>query len=117
MQVKQSFLFPRTYPIAAVLTISSLLLTEHLGTSSALSLQKSIVSQQYRSGYAKGTARGKEVGKMDGSGKAGTNSMHTNATCGFEQPKHRDFERGYIRGCRTAYERTFEREYQQRKKK
>ena len=94
-----------------------MLLAEQLGTSSALSVQKSTTSKQYRSGYAAGTARGKEVGKLDGSGAAGTNSMHTNATCGFEQPKQKDFDRGYIRGCRAAYERTFARKYKQRQKK
>jgi hypothetical protein len=94
-----------------------MLLTEQLGTSSALSVQKSTTSKQYRSGYAAGKARGKEVGKMDGSGAAGTNSMHTNATCGFDRPKQKDFERGYVRGCRAAYESTFAREYKQRQKK
>jgi hypothetical protein len=125
MQVKRSFLFPRSYIITIVLTISTMLLTQQLGTSRALSVQKSIASKQYRwrslsereSGYAAGTVRGKEVGKMDGSGEAGTNSMHTNATCGFERFQHKDFERGYIRGCRAAYERTFDRAYKQRQKK
>jgi hypothetical protein len=117
MQVKRSFLFPRSYIITIVLTISTMLLMQQLGTSRALSVQKSIASKQYRSGYAAGTARGKDVGKMDGSGEAGTNSMHTNATCGFEQPQRKDFERGCIRGCRAAYESTFDRAYKQRQKK
>jgi hypothetical protein len=110
-------LFPKSYILTFGLTISTILLTEQLGTSSTLSLQKSATSKQYRSGYAAGTARGKEVGKMDGSGAAGTNSMHTNATCGFEQSKQQAFERGYMRGCRAAYESTFAREYKQRQKK
>jgi hypothetical protein len=117
MQVKQSMLFPIGYVIALGLTISTIWLTEYLGTSNAIAFQKSTTSKQYRSGFAAGTARGKQVGRMDGSGEAGTNSMHTNATCGFEQPKQQDFERGYIQGCRAAYERTFDREYKHRQKK
>jgi hypothetical protein len=117
MQVKQSYIFPKSYIITIVLAISTVLLTEQPGTSSGYSIQKSTTSNQYRSGYAVGTAHGKKVGKIDGSGEAGTNSMHTNATCGIEQPKQKDFDRGYIRGCRAAYESTFAREYKQRQKK
>jgi hypothetical protein len=73
--------------------------------------------KQYRSGYAAGVAHGKESGRMDGSGEAGTNAMHTNASCQIEQPKNKDFDRGYDRGCRTAYEQTFVREYKKRKQK
>jgi hypothetical protein len=79
--------------------------------------------KQYRSGYAAGVARGQEVGKMDGSGEAGTNAMHTNATCQIEQPKSKDYDRlaarlrdrGYDRGCRTTYKKTFEQAYKNRK--
>jgi hypothetical protein len=63
--------------------------------------------KQYRSGYAAGAAYGKKIGQMDGSGEAGTNAMHTNATCRIEHPKNQDFDRGYDRGCRAAYEQTF----------
>lgn len=117
MQVNRSSFFTKSYIIKLILTISTLLLTEHLGTIGALSVPKSIASKQYRSGYAAGTAHGKKVGKMDGSGAAGTNSMHTNATCRFEPPKHKDFELGYIRGCRATYESTFVRKYKQRQNK
>jgi hypothetical protein len=71
--------------------------------------------KQYRAGYAAGVARGQEVGKMDGSGEAGTNAMHTNATCRIEQPKSKDYDRGYDRGCRTTYKKTFEQAYKNRK--
>jgi hypothetical protein len=73
--------------------------------------------KQYRSGYAAGADRGQEFGRMDGSGEAGTNSMHTMATCRIEQPKSKDFDRGYDQGCRTAYEKTFKEAYKNRKKK
>ncbi len=73
--------------------------------------------KQYRAGYAAGAAVGKRIGKMDGSGEAGTNSMHTNATCSIEHPKSKDYDRGYDKGCRTAYEQTFLREYKNRKNK
>jgi hypothetical protein len=72
-------------------------------------------SKQYRAGYAAGVVRGQEVGKMDGSGEAGTNAMHTNATCQIEQPKSKDYDRGYDRGCRTTYKKTFEQSYKNRK--
>jgi hypothetical protein len=117
MQVKQSILLPRSYVVVLVLTISTILLTEQLKTSNVLAIQKSTTSKQYRAGYAAGTAHGKKVGKLDGSGEAGTNSMHTNATCGVEQPKQKDFDRGYIKGCSAAYEQTFTREYKLRQKK
>jgi hypothetical protein len=117
MQVKQSMLLPMSYVMVLALTISTILSTKYLGNSNALALQKSPTSKQYRSGYTAGTAEGKRVGKLDGAGEAGTNSMHTNATCGFEQPNQKDFERGYIRGCRTTYEQTFAREYKRRQKK
>jgi hypothetical protein len=71
--------------------------------------------KQYRAGYAAGVARGQEVGQMDGSGEAGTNAMHTNATCQIEQSKSKDFDRGYDRGCRTTYKKTFEQAYKKRK--
>jgi hypothetical protein len=79
--------------------------------------------KQYRAGYAAGVARGQEVGQVDGSGEAGTNAMHTTATCRIEQPKSKDFDRlaarlrdrGYDRGCRTTYKKTFEQAYKNRK--
>jgi hypothetical protein len=71
--------------------------------------------KQYRAGYTAGAAHGKEMGRMDGSGEAGTNSMHTNATCRIEQPKSKDYDRGYEQSCRTAYEKTFEQAYKKRK--
>ncbi len=73
--------------------------------------------KQYRSGYAAGVAHGKESGRIDGSGEAGTNAMHTNASCLIEHPQNKDFDRGYDRGCRMAYEQTFMREYKKRKQK
>jgi hypothetical protein len=73
--------------------------------------------KQYRSGYATGAAHGKEMGRMDGSGEAGTNAMHTMATCRIEHPKSKDFDRGYDRGCRITYQKTFEQAYKNRKKK
>jgi hypothetical protein len=73
--------------------------------------------KQYRAGYAAGVAHGTESGRLDGSGEAGTNVMHTNASCQIEHPKNKDFDRGYVRGCRTAYEQTFVREYKKRKQK
>jgi hypothetical protein len=73
--------------------------------------------KQYRSGYAAGAACGQEFGRMDGSGEAGTNAMHTNATCQIEQPKSKDFDRGYDQGCRTAYKKMFEQAYKNRKQR
>lgn len=73
--------------------------------------------QQYRAGYRAGIAVGKASGQMDGSGEAGTNAMHTNASCSIEHPKSKDYDRGYDRGCRTAYEQTFDRAYKNRKPK
>jgi hypothetical protein len=73
--------------------------------------------QQYRAGYRAGVAAGKESGRMDGSGEAGTNAMHTNASCSIDRPKNKDYDRGYDRGCRTAYEQTFVRAYKNRKPK
>jgi hypothetical protein len=73
--------------------------------------------QQYRAGYRAGVAVGKESGRMDGSGEAGTNSMHTNASCSIERPKNKDYDLGYDRGCRTTYEQTFDRSYKNRKPK
>jgi hypothetical protein len=73
--------------------------------------------QQYRAGYRAGVSVGKESGRIDGSGEAGTNAMHTNASCSIEHPKNKDYDRGYDRGCRTAYEQTFVREYKNRKQK
>jgi hypothetical protein len=72
--------------------------------------------KQYQAGYRAGVAMGKESGRMDGSGEAGTNSMHTNASCSIEHPKNKDYDRGYDRGCRTAYEQTFVQAYKNRKK-
>jgi hypothetical protein len=72
---------------------------------------------QYQLGYKAGAAYGKKIGIMDGSGESGTNAMHTNATCSIEKPKNKFFDRGYVAGCRTAYEKTFEQSYNQRKKK
>ncbi len=83
--------------------------------SVALSTPSAATPKQYRAGYAAGVAVGKKIGKMDGSGEAGTNSMHTNATCRIETPKSKDYDRGYDRGCRAAYEQTFIREYKKRK--
>jgi hypothetical protein len=71
--------------------------------------------KQYQAGYRAGVAVGKESGRMDGSGEAGTNAMHTNASCSIEHPKNKDYDRGYDRGCRTAYEQTFVRAYKNRK--
>jgi hypothetical protein len=84
--------------------------------SIALATNSLATPKQYRAGYAAGVAIGKEMGRMDGSGEAGTNSMHTNATCSIEHPKNKDFDRGYDRGCRITYEKTFEQAYRNRKK-
>jgi hypothetical protein len=89
--------------------------------SIALSLPSMATPKQYqagyRAGYRAGVAVGKASGRMDGSGEAGTNAMHTNASCSIEHPKNKDYDRGYDRGCRTAYEQTFVREYKKRKQK
>ena len=95
--------------IAIALTISTLAI--------AFPLPSWATTKQYRAGYAAGTAVGKETGRMDGSGEAGTNAMHPNASCSIEHPKSKDFDRGYDRGCRAAYEQMFERAYKNRQKK
>jgi hypothetical protein len=83
----------------------------------ALATSSLATPKQYKAGYAAGVAIGREMGKADGSGEAGTNSMHTNATCSIEHPKNKDFDRGYDKGCRITYEKTFEQAYKNRKKK
>lgn len=85
--------------------------------SIGLSAPSMATPQQYRAGYQAGVAVGKESGRMDGSGEAGTNAMHTNASCSIEHPKNKDYDLGYDRGCRTAYEQTFVRSYKNRKPK
>ena len=85
--------------------------------SIGLATPSSATPKQYQAGDKAGAAHGKALGRMDGSGEAGTNAMHTNASCRIEYPKSKDFDRGYDRGCRTAYEQTFVREYQHRKQK
>lgn len=69
---------------------------------------------QYRAGYTAGAAVGNNIGKSDGSGESGTNAMHTNASCSIDRSKHKDFDRGYTLGCRTAYERAFIKAYKHR---
>jgi hypothetical protein len=88
-----------------------------LTISIALSPPSMASPKQYQAGYRAGAAHGKESGRIDGSGEAGTNAMHTNASCRIEHPKNKDYNRGYDRGCRTAYELTFVREYKHRKQK
>ncbi len=101
MQVKQT--------ISISLTLSMLAI--------ALSLPSWATPKQYRAGYTAGTAVGKKTGRMDGSGEAGTNAMHTNASCSIDRPKSKDYNRGYDLGCRAAYEQTFVRAYKNRQKK
>jgi hypothetical protein len=85
--------------------------------SIALAAPSMATPKQYQAGYRAGVAVGKESGRMDGSGEAGTNAMHTNASCSIEHPKNKDYDRGYDRGCRTTYEQTFIRSYKNRKPK
>jgi hypothetical protein len=106
MQVKQPIANGWRSPIAIAATISTLAI--------AFSPPSGATPKQYRAGYAAGAAVGKEAGQMDGSGKAGTNAMHTNATCSIDRPKSKDYDLGYDRGCRTTYEQTFERAYKNR---
>ncbi len=85
--------------------------------SIALATPSLATPKQYKAGYAAGVAIGKEMGRIDGSGEGGTNSMHTNATCLIEHPKSKDYDRGYDKACRITYEKTFEQAYKKRKKK
>ncbi len=96
-------------PIAIALMISTIAI--------AFSSASWATPKQFRAGYQAGMAIGTKTGRMDGSGKAGTNSMHTNASCSIEQPRNPDFDRGYTSACRTAYERTFEAAYKNRSPK
>jgi hypothetical protein len=109
MQVKQTIASRWRSSTAIAVAISTLAI--------AFSLPSWATPKQYRSGYTAGAAVGKESGQMDGSGAAGTNAMHTNATCSIERPKSKDYDRGYALGCRTTYEQTFERAYKNRKPK
>jgi hypothetical protein len=97
---------PRSIAIAALCTIG-LLTTIDIACATP---------KQYQQGLKQGAAYGKKVGTDDGSGKSGTNAMHTNATCAIETPRNRDFDRGYTTGCAPAYKKAFERAYRQRKK-
>ncbi len=109
MQIKPTIANGLPSAIAIALTISTLAI--------AFSQPSWATPKQYRAGYTAGTAVGKKSGRMDGSGEAGTNSMHTNASCSIEHPKSKDFDLGYQRGCRPAYEQAFESAYKHRKQK
>jgi hypothetical protein len=74
-------------------------------------------SPQYKSGYNTGAKLGRNIGYQDGSGLSGTNAKHTNATCLVQYPKNREYDRGYIDGCRVAYEKTFNFYYRKRQKR